>query len=503
MIPAISRDEGPARRHGSGPDTVIVGGGLGGLSAAIHLGLAGHKVAVFEANPRIGGRANLLSGDGFRFDTGPSLLNYPWVFEDLFRAAGRDLRDYLDLIRVDPSVEFAWPDGTTLQLTSDTGRLTAEFERVEPGAARGLKRFLADAEAKYRLSFEKLVCRNEDNPLRWFGALSPGEMARLSVWRSLYSELRRFFRSRYIVEALGSYGMYLGGSPFDLPGLFSILSYGEIAMGLWLPRGGVYALAEAMERLARETGASIHTGQRVGRIVVRGSSAVGVELGDGSQHPARAVVSNVDVPETEAMLLGRRPRKLRMTPGVLTFYWGLRRQLGNLRRHAIFLPEDYRRAFDELFRLGRIPLDLPFYTSAPSLTDPSLAPKGSTAMFVLVPTPLLSQLGPVNWEELVSAVRERVLARLRLHGVGIGPEDFVFEQAMTPEDWRQQFGLYDGSAFGAAHSLFQVGPFRPRNYSREIAGLYYVGASTTPGTGMPMVALGGRMVAERIASHAR
>jgi phytoene desaturase len=484
-------------------ESVIVGGGLGGLSAAIHLSLAGHKVAIFEAHSRTGGRANLFTSAGFRFDTGPSLLNYPWVFEDLFRAAGRDLRNYLHLIRVDPSIEFVWPDGTTLQLTSDTSRLAAQFEIFEPGAASALDRFLADAKAKYTVAFQKLVCRNEDNPLRWLGVLSLREVAGLSLSRSLYSELRRFFRSRYIVEALGSYGMYLGGSPFDLPGLFSMLPYGEIALGLWLPRGGMYALVEAMEALARETGVLIYTGQRVKRIIVRGNLAVGIELEDGSRYACTTVVSNVDVPQTDAVLLGRRPRRLRMTPGVLTFYWGLRKELGNLRHHTIFLPEDYRGAFDELFRMGRIPSDLPFYTSVPSRTDPTLAPKGSTAMFVLVPTPVLSRLGRANWEELVATVRRRVLDRLRLHGVSIGAEDFVVEHLMTPEDWRSRFGLYDGSAFGAAHNLMQMGPFRPRNYSREIGNLYYVGASTTPGTGLPMVVLSGRMVAERIASHAR
>lgn len=192
-----------------------------------------------------------------------------------------------------------------------------------------------------------------------------------------------------------------------------------------------------------------------------------------------------------------------MTPGALTFYWGLRGRPDNLGHHAIFLPGDYRRAFHELFRLGRIPKELAFYTSVPSQTDPGLAPEGSTAMVVLVPTPVLSRLGPVNWDEVVVSVREKVLARLRRHGVRIGPEDFVTEHVMTPEDWKRRFGLYDGSAFGAAHNFFQVGPFRPRNYSREVSGLYYVGASTTPGTGMPMVVLGGRMVAERIGVHAR
>jgi phytoene desaturase len=221
------------------PEVVIIGAGLGGLSAAIHLRLAGHPVTIYEANELVGGRANQLERAGFKFDTGPSLLNYPWVFEELFQAAGRALKDYVTLLPVDPSVSFQWQDGTRFTLSSDLQKLLAECERLEPGSRPQVLAFLRDAEIKYRASFDKLVTRNEDNPLKWFGALNWSELSRLSIWRSLDSELGRFFQSRYIREALGSYGMYLGGSPFDLPGLFSILSYGELAYGLWLPKGGI------------------------------------------------------------------------------------------------------------------------------------------------------------------------------------------------------------------------------------------------------------------------
>ncbi|HEX8183577.1 MAG TPA: FAD-dependent oxidoreductase, partial [Blastocatellia bacterium] len=238
-------DAGRALRAGeykSPPSVAIIGGGLGGLSAAIHLSLGGYEVTIFEANERVGGRAGLISRDGFRFDTGPSLLNYPWVFEQLFQAAGRDMRDYVQLLAVDPSVSFQWPDGLRLTLSSNLQKLLEEFERLEPGVRPRVLSFLRDAAIKYQISFEKLVTRNEDSFVKWLGALSIRELARTSVWRSLDGELSRFFRSRYIREALGSYGMYLGGSPYDLPGLFSILAYGELAFGLWLPKGGVYGL---------------------------------------------------------------------------------------------------------------------------------------------------------------------------------------------------------------------------------------------------------------------
>jgi phytoene desaturase len=491
---------------------IIIGAGLGGLSAAIHLQLAGYRVTIYEANDRVGGRASQIRRDGFIFDTGPSLLNYPWVFEDLFRAAGRNLRDYVSLVEVDPSVSFQWADGTRFTLSSDTGRLLNECERVEPGSRPRMLSFLRDAENKFRLAFDKLVTRNEDNYLRWLAALSTGELLKLSVWHSMYAELSRFFRSRYLREALGSYGMYLGGSPYNLPGLFSILPFGELAYGLWLPKGGIYALVSAVESLAREVGVKIFTNQRVQKIISENQRVTGIELEDGNRFASRVVVSNVDVPTTDTELLDpetlstksrRRISKTKMTPGVLTFYWGIRDKVENIGHHTIFLPDDYHGAFDQLLKGKRIPDQLPFYVSVPSATDDNLAPEGCTAMFVLVPTPLLDEVPDNYWEEAVCDVKERVLERLRKHDVRISPDQITVEEIYTPADWQRRFGLYKGSAFGAAHTLFQVGPLRSSNYSKKIEGLYYVGASTTPGTGMPMVTLGGKMLAERILLRSR
>jgi len=477
----------------------VIGGGLGGLSAAIHLRLAGHDVTLFESNERVGGRANLIEEKGFRFDTGPSLLNYPWVFEELFRAAGRNFHDYCTLLPVDPSVAFQWRDGARLQLSSDREFLKQELAKFEPDAARSVDGFFADAREKYRIAFEKLACRNEDNMLQWARALTASEILRTGIWRSVDGELSKWFRSSHVREALGSYAMYLGGSPFQLPGLFTILPYGEMEYGLWLPRGGIYSLVQAVERLALELGIQIRTGQRVDRLTVHASQVRGVETA-GGRHDADIVVSNVDLPTSVRDLVGSEPPKLRMTPGVITFYWGLRGRPEGLGHHVIFLPDDYRGAFGQLMDGRQIPNDLPFYISMPSATDPSVAPPGHSCMFALVPTPTISQMGEGCWDETVQHVRRQVLDRLIVHGVDLESQ-IVVERCWTPPDWRSRFGLFDGSAFGAAHTLRQVGPFRPRNWSRTVKGLYFAGSSTTPGAGMPMVVLSGRMAAERVASH--
>ncbi|MFN7927719.1 MAG: phytoene desaturase family protein [Blastocatellia bacterium] len=334
---------------GASASVIVIGAGLGGLSAAIHLRLAGFDVTVYEANDKVGGRANVIEKQGFRFDTGPSLLNYPWVFQELFAAAGKKLEDYVELLPVDPAVAFQWEDGTHLQLSSNFTKLAEECERLEAGGSVALLSFLQDAGAKYRLAFEKLINRNQDNPLKWLSALSPGELRRLSIWRSLDRELRRFFKSRYLREALGAYGMYLGGSPFDLPGLFTILSYGELAYGLWLPKGGIYGIVEEIARLARELGVKIYTNHPIRQIIVNNSKVTGVLLDNGQIQPTSIVVSNVDWPTTNTKLLApsyqskvlrQRVNNYRLTPGVITYYWGVSGKVENIGHHAIILPAE-------------------------------------------------------------------------------------------------------------------------------------------------------------------
>ena len=222
----------------------IVGGGMGSLSAAIYLNKKGFDVSIYEKNSTLGGRANIIEENGFKFDVGPSLLNYPWIFENLFEEAGEEMRDHIDLIEIDSGVKFLWDDKETFTITSDFPKLSNEIARLEKSHINGLNSFLKINSRRYNTAFEKLLNKNLDNPVRWGTGLGAKELFSGSMFKSMYKDLGAHFKSRHIKEAFGSYAMYLGGSPFKIPGFFSILPYGEIAYGLWMPKGGIYSLIE-------------------------------------------------------------------------------------------------------------------------------------------------------------------------------------------------------------------------------------------------------------------
>jgi phytoene desaturase len=272
----------------------------------------------------------------------------------------------------------------------------------------------------------------------------------------------------------------------------------------------MYGLIEAMERVAIRLGVDIQTSAPVKSIDSMNGRISGITLADGSIERAQVIVSNVDVPTTMTSLLrtekgivanGYKPPK--MTPGVITYYLAVDRELPELNHHSVFLPEDPKFAYEQLMKQGKVPDDLPFYVSVASNTDHSLAPDGKSAVFLLAPVPLMSQLPDANWQQMADDLKSRMFRRMNDHGISIQESDVLKQKAWSPADWSDNFGLFDGSAFGAAHNLRQIGPFRPRNISSKVSGLFFAGASTTPGTGVPMCVLSGKMAADRISEWSR
>lgn len=489
----------PERGGGRAPRAIVVGAGVGGLTAAGLLARRGYDVTVLERRETPGGRCGQLRVDGFTFDLGPTILLMPDVLRATFAALGRRLEDELELTRCEPNYTIHWRDGSSLTLSSDRARLAAAFERLEPGSSRALEAVLAAGARRYDGAMSRFV------PTHWDsvpGFLSPSVLSqalRLGVHRKLFSDVAAAFKDERLRQALSFQTMYLGVSPYEAPAVFSLLPYTELTHGIWYPKGGLGAVPQALERVDRALGVRFEYGADVQRIVVRDGAARGVALADGRTLDADVVVCNADLPWARKHLLGEQRTGLerkRYTASGFLLYWGLKRRREELGHHTVFLGNDFKGSFERLFDRLALPEDPSFYVNVPSRTDASMAPAGKDAVYVLVPAP--RQGSGLDWRVEGDRVRAHVLARLEAQGVRGLEADIEIERRMTPDDWASQLNLLHGSNFGLAQSLFQVGAFRPKVFDPTVGGLYFCGASAQPGTGVPTVMISARLAVEAI-----
>jgi len=478
---------------------------MGGLAAAIRLSALGFEVEVFEKNGQAGGRMGRLEADGFTFDTGPSLLLMTDTYRELFRFAGRDLEDYVNLIPLDGQYRVTFGDGDALTIRRTLPEMIRELERIEPGVTPRFYRFLEDACLKYRLGRSEFVERDFEGARDFFGLRNLRLLLKTKALGNYYRSVSRFFDSDKLRQAFSLQTMYLGLSPFEAPAVYSLLPYTELAEdGLWFPEGGMYALIQAMEKVAEELGVKVHLNSPVEEVVVQKGQARGVRV-NGEEVAADAVLVGADLPYAYRELLPdaangdfgwrRKREKLEYTASAFMLYLGIDRKLDGMLHHNFYLSPKYRENFEQIFRDHALPDDPSFYAVVPSRTERGMAPEGMESLFVLVPVP---HLGPnVDWERDGPAFKEKVYELLERR-CGVSRESVVYEKVRTPLDWRDEYNLEEGAAFGIGHGILQVGYFRPPMVSRSVGGLYFVGASTRPGTGVPLVTIGARLVAERI-----
>jgi phytoene desaturase len=484
----------------------VIGAGVGGLAAAIRLRTMGFEVEVFEKNAVIGGRMGRLRGSGFTFDTGPTLLLMTDVYRELFEFAARKLDDYVELMPLSPNYRVRFGDGDSMVVSRSLPELVSELERIEPGVTPRFYRFLEDSCLKYRIGRKEFVERDFESAGDFFGVRNLHLLMKAGAVNNYYRSVSKFFRTDKLRQAFSFQTMYLGLSPFEAPAVYALLPYTELAEdGLWFPRGGMYSLVEGLGRLAGELGVRIHLRSTVEKILVTKARATGVRV-DGEEVGADAVLANADLPYVYRSLLPESALKdfrmrslgrLKYTASAFMLYLGLGRDYDHLLHHNVYLSKDYRQNFESIFRRGRLPADPSFYTNVASRTDSDAAPEGMAALYVLVPVP---HLGPgVDWEREAEPFKERVYFLLEEKA---GMEDIrqriVFEKVRTPVDWKRDYNLEEGAAFGIGHGISQVGYFRPPLASRSVGGLYFVGASTHPGTGVPLVTIGARLAAERM-----
>jgi phytoene desaturase len=487
---------------------IIIGAGIGGLSTAIRLAAAGRKVLVLEQSETVGGKMGQLWRDGFRWDTGPSVITMRHVLAELFAVAGRCLEDYLTLLPVEPLTRYFYPDGTLLDATRDLSRMAAQIAALDERDVGGYLSYLAYAARLHRLTGAVFIY---DQPPTWrsFTRVPPADALRVDAWRSMDAAIRSFVRSPHLRQLLGRFATYVGGSPYQAPATLNVIAHVELTGGVWYPQGGIYAIAEALARLAGELGVEIRTGCPVHQIVLTGNTVQGVRLTDGTLEPAETVVANVDVATVYHSLLPptiatsrRLARLTRVEPSCSGFILllGVTGRHERLAHHNIFFSNDYRREFDDIFRRGIPPADPTIYVAITSKSDPAHAPAGCENWFVLVNAPALDSR--YDWTAQAPAYRDQVLARLAGFGLDIRGK-IQTEQMLTPLDLAHLTGAWRGALYGMSPNSPFTAFRRPHNCAPDVQGLYFAGGTTHPGGGVPMVMLSGKVVANLIAADRR
>ncbi|MGG5809889.1 phytoene desaturase family protein [Falsiroseomonas sp. CW058] len=487
--------------HRPRPQIAIVGAGPGGLAAAMMLAASGARVTVYEKDQVVGGRTRTLTTpDGYSFDLGPTFFLYPRILQEIFRRCGAELEREVELRRLEPQYRlvFEEPGGSTqIDASADLGRMEAEIAKLNAADARGLRPFMAENRAKLDI-FRPVLERAFETPqdmARW-------DMIRaiplLRPWSTVDRDLARHFSDPRVRLAFSFQTKYLGMSPFRCPSLFTILSYLEYDHGIFHPIGGCGAVSEAMARVARRLGAEIRLGTPVDRIAFEGRRARGVETG-GARHDADAVVVNADFagavpklipPELRRDWSDAKIGKARYSCSTFMLYLGLDREYPGLAHHNVILSEQYRQNIAEI-EGGTIPEIPSLYVQHAGATDPTMAPKGHTALYMLVPVPNL--IKRPDWSAQVARYREVALDRLRVLGMGDVRPHIRHERIVAPQDWRDEFGVGFGATFNLSHELPQMLYFRPGNRFRDVQGVYLVGGGTHPGSGLPVIYEGARI----------
>lgn len=482
---------------------IVIGAGIGGITAATHLARRGLHVTVLEKNARPGGRCDRLSREGHHFDTGPTLFLFPSLYEAEFRALGTSMHERLDLQRVDPTYHLIFDNGSQLALTSDMKSLQEQLESFQPGSFQGLLRYLQEGDRHYRLALDKLVNRDFRRVSDFFNFQNLPLLFRLKPLVHHYHNMAAYFDDSRLKTAFSFQDVYMGLSPFEAPATLSFMPYTELAHGVWYPQGGMYRVVEILTDLAREAGVEFIFNSAVERIDTNATHAQGVLLADGARLDADVVLANADLPYVYQKLLpqdrmAKALSRKRFSCSAISFFWGVDKVYEALGPHTLFQADDYRENFESIIRDLSLSANPSLYIHAPARLDPSMAPHGQDTLIAIVPVGHLSQNGEQDWGKLRDEARQQVIHRLRALGITDLESHIKFEETYTPLSWRKRYNLERGATHGLAHTLTQMAYFRPANRHPRYENVYFVGASTHPGTGVPTAMVSGRLSAQRI-----
>ncbi len=498
----------------------VIGSGLAGLAAACTLAARGHAVDVFEKNAWLGGKAAQLQENGFRFDMGPTILIQPSMLRKIFAEAGRNLDDYVTMVRLDPQWRCFFDNGATIDLLDDESKMVANLEARWPGMGKGYKRLMELSENLHEISdkffFWKSVGSMKDT-FEVKGAFDIKvlkDVMRMRLGKTVSGTVREFISEPETAQMLDHMVQYVGSSPDASPAILTAIGHMQMHEGIWYPMGGTRAVPEALVRLGTELGVRFHTDVDVKRIVTTGvnghARATGIELTSGEQPSFDAVVSNEDSVRTHRELLQgttaarhfEHARKYEPACSGVVLYLGLNKRYEHLAHHDFVFSRDPHEEFHAIYDEGVPAPDPTCYLACTAAIDPTTAPEGGEAMYVLVHTPYLRP--GQDWTKMLPGYRQVILDKLkRTAGCKDIEERIVFERALTPQDIHDRYRVLNGAIYGlSSHGRFQ-GAFKPANRSRELQGLYLAGGAAHPGPGMPMVMMSGWIAADSLDADAK
>ena len=481
------------------PHALVIGSGFGGLAAAIRLGARGYRVTVLEKLDAPGGRAYVYRQHGFTFDAGPTIVTAPFLFEELWSLCGRCMADDIDLRPLSPFYRIRFHDGSHFDYSGDPQEMECEVARLSPGDVEGYRRFMAVSETTCRKGFEELghvPFSSFTDMLR----LAP-QLLRLKCYRTVYGEVAKHIRSEKLREVLSFHPLLIGGNPFSVTSIYCLIAHLERRWGVHFAMGGTGSLVRGLVRLIEGQGGILRCNAAVSEIVVEDGKATGVELADGTFIAADVVVSNADSATTYRNLLpsvhrrrwtDRKIDNARYSMSLFVWYFGTRRQYSDVPHHTIMLGPRYRELLSDIFSRKSLAEDFSLYLHRPTATDPSLAPDGCDAFYVLSPVPHM-QSG-IDWAQAAEPYRRRIarhLSETLLPGL---EGEIVTSRLLTPQDFQDRLSSFRGAAFGLEPVLWQSAWFRPHNVSEEVENLYLVGAGTHPGAGLPGVLSSARIL---------
>jgi phytoene desaturase len=485
---------------------IVVGSGFGGLAAAARLAARGHQVEIFEKRDKLGGRAYVYDINGFQFDGGPTVITAPFMFDDIFKAAGRRREDYFQMVPVTPFYRIFNPEKRVFNYNNDPAYISAEIDRWSPADLPGYQRFIQSTKAIFEKGFLELA----DKPFLHLAdmlKIAP-DLARLQSHKSVYSYVSQFVQDDFLRQVFSFHPLLVGGNPFDTTSIYTLIHYLEREWGVHYALGGTGAIVRALGQLITELGGKIHVNSGVKEILVEGRKVKGVRLEDGSLHTADAVISNADVAFTYRSLIpaqyrktmtNRRLEKMRYSMSLFVIYFGTRRRYTDsaLAHHNIILSNRYKPLLNDIFNAKTLADDFSLYLHMPTITDSSIAPAGCESFYVLSPVP--NQASGIDWTRMAKPYRDRIMQFLEDQYLPGLQSNIIAEHTIDPLHFETTLNSFRGSAFSFQPTLTQSAWFRPHNQSEDFDNLYFVGAGTHPGAGLPGV-LSSAKIAEDLIS---